>query len=645
MSIYLLDMMRQLPYAHKRSELARAAIPWWYGTSFGNHEKGITMLRMKLIFAVLLLAAIVGIVPQARAAITVEVTIAGASAAWQTLALAAYSSAGSGAGHWTSASNVINLTDTRVTPVNVDAGTIWIVWNSAGTKVWSFVKVDSVVGTRCYFAQPRCSVSATLANVSGSGSNQISSAFWGTDSALPSAVQSLFTTGTAVTVAATFYRPEDAEFVTCRANSLLGAGSNGGAASDGLDGLGYNAVNAAGACPANGLGATSGAYQGTPIKSGYPGSTGQANILAFNTKGKDPISGTTIPAFTVVNVGAAPLIFITERDKGQLTDLTNATPLQLQQAFSGTNCDASAFGLPAAAINIFLNEAISGQGNVAEATVFRGPTVYTGSGSGAVLGLSQESNVGANNPLAGQAGTCLNGLGARYRAIGSSEETKAVQNSAAKFGGTDGIGYGVFSYGNFSSIANNTAYGYITLNNVDPLFASYGPQNSTGLGYDPGQAATAGTLPGTANLPASCSGAFPCPENQIWTGGLSFPNLRNGTYSAWSLLRLVSNGTALTNAKALAKVSQEYVVTSVPDFVPFVKTVAGGITDPGLLYLRSHYQQYDGAGALIGAAPIDSGTTEAGGDLGGEILPCASTSTCSKTTQNVQGVQGLQVRP
>ena len=48
----------------------------------------------------------------------------------------------------------------------------------------------------------------------------------------------------------------------------------------------------------------------------------------------------------------------------------------------------------------------------------------------------------------------------RIRAIGSSEETKAVQNSAAKFGGTDGIGYGVFSYGNFSGIANNPAYGY-----------------------------------------------------------------------------------------------------------------------------------------------------------------------------------------
>jgi hypothetical protein len=602
------------------------------------------MARIKSIFALLGLVAM-SLVPAARAATSVEVMIVGASAEWQTLALAANDLAGSGAGHWTSASNSINLTDTRVSPVNVDAGTLWVVWNSAVTKVWAFEKVDSVVGVRCYFAQPHCSVSAPLSNLSGSGSNQISSALWGADTALPSSVQSLFTTGVTTNVAATFYRPEDAQFITCRANSALGAGSNGGGASDGLDGLGYNPVNAPGVCPANGLGQTSGAYVGTPFKSGYPGSTATANVLAFNVKGVDPISGTTIPGYTVVNVGAAPLVFITERDKGQLTNLTNATPYQLQQAFSGSNCDASAFGLPAGGINIFINEGISGQGNVAEATVLRGPTVYTGSGSGAVLGLSQESNVGTNNPLAGQPGTCLSGAGARFRAIGSSEETKAVQNSAAKFGGLDGIGYGVFSYGNFSSIAGNSAYGYITLNNVDPLFSSYGPQNSTGLGYDPGQPASAGTLPGAANLPAACAGAFPCAENKIWQGGLSFPNLRNGTYSAWSLLRIISNGTPLTNAKALVKASQQFVVTSVPDFVPFVKTVAGGITDPGLLLVRSHYQQRDGAGNFIGAAAVNSGASESGGDIGGEILPCPTTTTCSKTTQTVQGSQGLQLRP
>ena len=597
------------------------------------------MSRMKSIFAVLVLTAIVCIVPVAQAATTVEVTIAGSSAMWQTLALGAFNAAGAGAGHWTSASNAINLTDSRVTPVNVDAGTIWIVWNSTGTKVWSFDKVDSVVGDRCYFAQPHCSVNAPLANLSGSGAQQISTVLWGADSALPANVQSLFTNGTPVTVAATDIRPEDAAFAACRVNSSLGAGSNGGT-SDGLDGLGYNSNNAAGVCPAAGL--SQAHYLGNPIKSGFPASTATANVLSFNIKGTDPISGTAIPTFSVVEVGATPIVFITERDKGQLGELTNASDQQLQQAFSGSNCDASAFGLAAGGIGIFLREPLSGTYNTAEATVFRHPEVYPGS----ILGISQDANVNApvNNPLAGQSSACLNGGGARYRAIGTGEEVSSVKSSGKNFN-MDGIGYTFFSYGNVSSIANNPAYGYITLNNVDPIFASYGPQSSTGAGYDPGQPASAGTLPAAANLPSSCSTAFPCAENQIWAGGLSFPNLRNGTYPSWSVVRLVSNGTGLTNAKTLVKDSQAFVVTSVPDYVPATKTIAGGITDPGLVLVRSHYQEYDGAGNLLGAAPINSGTTEAGGDAGGQILSCPTTTTCSKTTQQVQGNQGLQVRP
>ncbi|MGB7333793.1 MAG: hypothetical protein WBD25_20580 [Terriglobales bacterium] len=601
------------------------------------------MSHMKSIFAVLLLTAIVSIAPQAHAVTTtVEVTIAGSSAMWQTLALGAFAEAGTGAGHWTSASNAVNLTDTRTSPVNVDPGTEWIVWNSTGTKVWSFNKVDSVVGNRCYFAQPHCTVSATAANLSGSGAQQISSVLWGADSALPANVSALFTTGTPVTVAATDIRPEDAAFAICRANSILGSGSNGGSASDGLDGLGYNSVNASGVCPASGLGDASAAYVGTPVKSGYPGSTTVANVVAFNIKGSDPISGTAIPAFTVVEVGVEPIVFITER-KSALANLTNASEQQLQQAFSGTNCDASAFALPAAGIGIFLREPLSGTYNTTESNVMRHPTVYPGS----VLGVSMETNVDApkNNPLAGQSGTCAAGTGARYRAIGTGEEVKSVLNSVANLG-MDGIGYTFFSYGNVSTIANSSSYGYITLNNIDPIFASYGPQSSTGTGYDPGQPATAGTVPGAANLPASCSSAFPCAENQIWTGSLSYPNVRNGTYPAWSLERLVSNGTGLTNAKALIVKSQQFVVTSVPDYIPYAKTTAGGITDPGLLIVRSHYQQYDGAGTLLGATPVNTPVAdEAGGDMGGIILPCTTVALCSKTTQQVQGDQGLQVRP
>jgi hypothetical protein len=598
------------------------------------------MSRIKSIFAVLVLTAIVGIVPQAQAAVTVEVTIAGSSAMWQTMALGALNAAGAGAKHWTSGSNLINLNDTRVTPTNVDPGTIWIVWNSTATKVWSFLKVDSVVGDRCYFAQPRCTVVGLAANLAGSGSSQISSTLWGADTALPASIVSLFTSGTPTTVAATDIRPEDAAFAACRVNSSLGAGSFGAGSSDGTDGLGYNSNNAAGVCPAAGLATAN--YVGSPIKSGYPASTTVANVLSFNIKGTDPISGTAIPAFSVVNVGAAPIVFITERDKGQLAKLSNVSPQQLQQAFSGTNCDASAFGLAAGGIGIFVREPLSGTMNTTEATTFRKPTVY----GGTILGISQEANVDApvNNPLAGQAGTCLAGAGARYRAIGTGEEVKSVLNSGSHYA-TDGIGYTFFSYGNVGSIANNPSYGYVTLNNVDPIFANYGPQSSTGAGYDPGQPAGAGVLPAAANLPASCSGAFPCAENKIWQGGLSFPNLRNGTYSAWSILRLVSDGTGLANAKTLVTKSQGFVVTSVPDYVPALKTIAGGITDPGFLQVRSHYQQYDGADTFIGAAPVNSGTTEAGGDMGGQILTCPTSTTCPKTTQNVQGNQGLQVRP
>jgi hypothetical protein len=611
------------------------------------------MSRLRLTLVVLLLTAIVGVVPQAQATSVVQVNIAGSSGVWQAMAVGAFNycnKLAAGCGHWTSASNVINLTDTRLTPVVVDPGTTWIVWNSTATKVWAFTKVDSVVGDHCYFAQPQCTVSGTLTNLSGSGSQQIASAIWGADQALPSSVQALFTGGQLVSAAASDIRPEDGAFAMCRANSILGAGSNSGGSGDNLDGLGYNSVNASGACPADGLGQSSGAYLGTPVKSGYPGSTAIANVVAFNIKGKDPISGTAIPAFTAVAIGAYPIVFFDERDKGQLTDLTNVSEEQLQAAFSGTNCDANAFGLPSGSIGIFLREPLSGTMNTTEATVFRQPTVYPGAtGLSGVLGASQESNVNGpvNNPLTAQSGTCLNGSGGRYRALGAGEEINWVLNSGKNLG-TDGIGYTFFSYGNVSKLANNPNYAYVTLDNVDPIFASYGVQNSTGKGLDAGQPATAaapGIMPAAANLPASCSGAFPCPEKNIWAGGLSFPNVRNGTYRAWSEIRLVSNGTALTNVKNLIKGAQISAVDQVPDFVPAVKTVGATQTDPGLLLVRSHYQQEDGAGNFIGAAPVNKPGADVGGDMGGAILPCATTTTCSTTTQQVNGNQGSQARP
>ena len=154
---------------------------------------------------------------------------------WQALGVGAYNggtSIVSGGGqtyHWTSASNAVNLVDTRVTPSNVDGGTLWVVWDSAtpNPNVWVYNKVDSVVGDRCYFAAPKCTVTAAASVFSAAGSQQIASAIWGADTSLPASVQAALTTGLFVTAAATDIRPEDAAFAACRVNSALGASTEG----------------------------------------------------------------------------------------------------------------------------------------------------------------------------------------------------------------------------------------------------------------------------------------------------------------------------------------------------------------------------------------------------------------------------------
>ena len=561
------------------------------------------MSRMKSVFAALLFAAIVGMVPQTQAQ-TVKVVLAGSSAMWQSMALAAYKSGGCVSGgtapcfHYTAKN--FNLSDGRPTTKGgstaVDLGNVWIVWDSAATtNVWAYIKVDSGVGDRCYFAQPHCNVNITTFPAPA---NLITSTLWGdnsSDSTPPAAVSALFTSGsTLVNAAATDIRPEDALFATCRANSKLGGGT------DGLAGLGYG-VNTSGVCPA--FGAALANLEGSDILSAFPASTATAHVLAFSLSGKDPFTGTAIPVPSTTSVGAAPIIFITQRT-GALSTVTNATDAQLQAVFGGSNCNADAFGAPSSAIQAYLREPLSGTMNTTEYTVFRYPHFFSG--------VSQETGVATQNPLAK---ACTSG-GSRYRAIGTGEEVSSVQDSGANHG-TDGIGYTFFSYGNVSGIADSASYGYLTLNGIDGIFHKYGTT------IDPGQPAIAGALPSNTTLPASCAGNFPCAEGKIWSGNLSFPNLRNGSYRAWSTLRIVSNGTALANANLLVTGAQTYVVNTVPDFVPAQKVAA---TDPGLSLLRSHYTQ-------ASIAPVNIATTgDKGGDEGGCILTSTGTVATSDTT-------------
>jgi len=630
------------------------------------------MSRIKSISGVLALTLLVGIASQAYASVTVKVNIAGLSSGWQSIALAAYNngtSLVSGGGqtfHYTSSSN-FNLVDSRGA-TTTDTGQIWIVWDSAsaGANVWAYISVDAVTGDRCYFAVPKCTVTYPSSSLP-TPANAIT--VWpdsSSDTQPPSAVAALFANASqSVNAAATDLRPEDAVFATCRANSPLGAGSAGGSASDGLDGLGYSqaaATQTSGACFTYTT-ASQGAINGIghPILSGYPKSTKSTNVLSLAISGKDPITGSTVAAYTVYAFGAAPIIFITNR-QNNLKNLVNVSDQQLQQVFSGTNCDGSAFGSAfAGPINIFERDPLSGAYNTTESTVLRYPTVYPNP----VQGLSQETNVNApanNYELNGYASACASGTGQRWRTIGSSEQVKAVYNSNSSSvfstSARDGIGYIYFSYGNVntsgSTLSDSANYGYLKLNGVDPIWASYG----IGKAIDPGQPTGAGQLPSQADLPSAavptgCASSFPCPENLIWGSGASFPNLRNGTYRAWSVLRLIATGSAGTNVSALVTAAEKSAVLTTPDFVPAAsQTITASenpfgyaITDKGLVLLRSHYQQYDGAGVLIGSAAVNEPTgSEKGGDSGGLIIPTSIgvtlSASASKNTENqIQVVQ------
>jgi len=275
--------------------------------------------------------------------------------------------------------------------------------------------------------------------------------------------------------------------------------------------------------------------------------------------------------------------------------------------------------------------------NTTEANVFRFPVNAPAHPAGLVYGTSQETGVVTGgglvaNPLSNvtTAAPCpsSDNNGGRWRTIGTSQEVASVQTSDTVGKNTwgpltDGIGYAFNGFGNFSNISGNAAYGYVSINGVDPIFAAH---------------------PANNQLPV-CAGA--CGEASLWAVGTSYPNVRNGTYTAWSVLRVVTNSPAPKAVTDLVAASQDYVVNDVPDFVPAV--AVGG--DPGLKVWRSHYQQWDGTGTALGAAP-SNGTFNAGGnstgaDAGGDMGGCVLNpgSTLKKFTGYIEHAFGDQDTP
>ncbi len=394
---------------------------------------------------------------------------------------------------------------------------------------------------------------------------------------------------------------------------------------------------------------------------------------------------------------------------GSLTAACHVTRRPLANMFSGGDCegDNSAFTWPLNAqyqglrvtngsqvvtypITLYLREPLSGTMNTVEYSEFRLYGTPQGSNSNVPPNsqserppiTTQESGVDSvtNNPLNQQCPLdykeTVNNEGFRVRGIGTGEVVNGGSIAGTGvLGKADSMTYTFFSFGNISKLAGKTSYGYLMLDGVDPIFHTY---NNAGA-FDPGQPANA-ALPTTwGELPVlpTCTNVAPygCTKAVIWGGndangkaGDYYPNVANGTYPAWSELRMICDpGVAGQNcsvaqdplgAESLVQHLQQDIHNSnqggVPDFLAFDDANAfsanGGYGDAG--FIRQHYSFLGNSPQLPGGATpttthqtqtlVDfsteacstghvspgtpntnsAGTTsECGGDAGGFIVP------------------------
>ena len=477
----------------------------------------------------------------------------GSSAAFNAMALAARMSNGGtppsgvcGDHNWT-LKNGGQAYDNRngingVTVANV-TGSIWIVWsdvNGSGVRtVCSYLNIDSVVGNRLFFAQPRGSLLLPGITTTTAGGQLVP--ILPTDETLPADVISALN-GTATTgpggakfnAAPSDIRPEDALFATTRALTPLGSG-----------GLGY------GPGPV-----------GTTILSKF--STKSAQVVNYAISGTDPISGDAVPAYSTVNVGAQVVLVLvntTNTAVGHLgsTAFKNVDRFVLAKVLDGTlGCTrdlTQSSGLPQVGLTVLEREPISGTFNTLEFSI----------PASKEIGSSQEAGVNAQNPL-DLSGPCGS---VRQRVIGTGEMVSEIGATA------DSIGYAFFSFGNVSPLVTPTVVGkYLSVDGIDPIHNGY----------------TSGTLP-------TCSA--PCP------GEIVFPNVLNGSYPIWNVLRVITSSPEPMGVASLVSAAQREVV-NIPDFLAFSK----------LNVFRSHYLQ-------SGVSPVNghlARSTEAGGDMGGAVF-------------------------
>jgi ABC-type phosphate transport system substrate-binding protein len=515
---------------------------------------------------------------------------AGSSAQFNTMALAAGldNAAGSGIAalcgehHWTSTSSLgstgAQLHDPRSATIPDEPGTVWVVWDDnfaagvGGTAtsaqqgtICAFVTVDSIVGNREYFANGTIVLNQTA--------GPFPIADGGAVPLLPldptGITQAVFNwlNGQPLNVALTDIRPEDAKFATIRA---LTSPAGTRIIRDSFTGAGY------GPGP-----------KGTPIVSSQSSKSADPVDFIINPGDTDPFTGAAPRQYTVLSVGASPVLVITNISNAADGHLGNAIyhdinrytlSQYLKGVYTRTRDIAHVSGEPAVPIRVWHREPLSGTYNTMEfcipLTLEQWPTFESGVNIGQETGVNPTNTSCTAKPCTVASGNPFYYIapsgGTRGRVIGTGEMVSTVNSDA------DSLGYSFWGFSNFSGKTNT---GYMTVDGIDPLNAS----------------------PSTY-LPPQCT-ALPCT-------GVTFAHIIDGSYPIWSVLRMIYDPTSTTViATGMVTYAQAAASTSLPDFVPATS----------LTVFRSHFAQLvdDAGDAQVPHNGYVSGVPEKGGDMGG----------------------------
>jgi hypothetical protein len=362
---------------------------------------------------------------------------------------------------------------------------------------------------------PTSSEETTLANLLGTS-------FPDTTTGLAPAVAT-FLNGKHWFVAATDIRPEDAKFASLRMFTPCGTAFYRQPFDQGLrqtTGLGYQ---------------TSTTGVGTPIQSSF--STTTFHVLDFNITGNDPISGKTVPNYTVSTVGAQPIVVAVGpaggTGIGAATDINTFTLTLFMQGVLGRNTDL--FGPSVLApVTTLVREPLSGTYNTMEFSVPNSSEFH---------GSQDDNNCsGANffaNPMTLQSAngqTIAGGAAFRKRVIGTSEMVKEIQAGSTS---DQRLGYFFWSAANASAFTDTNGK-YLTVNGIDPLTNGY------------------------------TDGIFPGADSSHPLSNVTFKWLNMGDYPVWSALRLVSQSPTPSGVTGLISAAQTLNSTQF-DFIPLSK--------------------------------------------------------------------------